>query len=176
MSKDTGRVLADRAGQASPGAATASPPSGDHPSRSKLEAFRAAQDKARKIAIVADRAAPAERAGSWLAMYGRNCVGKDAGAVSWTPAFAGACHGSKEAAAYIEKAIVTMLPTILEEARIMAEADMMALMRMIARDSDTHPKGGDGTAPFMGSAGRETASPEPNRSSETSGDDVGGGR
>lgn len=118
-------------------------PSGFDPSRDRLQAFRAAQDDARKIALAADRAGPAEKAGSWLSAYGKGCVGSDAGSISWTPAFAGACRGAKEAGVYIEKAVIMMLPAILGEAQHLAEADMLDFMKMLHRDNDGNPKGGN---------------------------------
>jgi hypothetical protein len=140
---DDGRVPSAPGSQGSaPQPPTASSPAGADPSRA-LDQFHLAQERARAIAKVAERAAPAERAAQWLFQYGPNCIGKDAGAVSWTPVFANACPGAKEAAQYIRDAIMMMLPTIIAEAGDLAEADMHRLMHLLPSDSDGSPKGGD---------------------------------
>jgi hypothetical protein len=97
----------------------------------RLQQFRQAQAKARAIAIAAEKAGPAEKAASWLSQYGPNCVGKDAGYLSWTPAFASSCLGSKEAADYIRDAAIMMLPTIIAEAEELATAEMLKLMALL---------------------------------------------
>lgn len=168
MSKDTGRVLTDRAGQASPGAATASPPSGDHPSREPGDFYDDDgfyDDCGRywpKDAAWCDRC---QGMGTEECLCGGDfcCCGVD-------EVDCRRCGGEGY---YIDTP--AMKAARLETAQWWA--GLHAALEGISSDSDGSPKGGDGTAPSRSddSAGRQ-ASPEPNRSSETSGDDVGGGR
>jgi hypothetical protein len=109
------------------------------------------------IKAASERAQTAYEAAKWLATYGRNCVGKDAATVSFTPLYASSCVGVNEAKVYIENAMMAMLPTIIAEAEDMASRDLDALIAMVPlSDSDRSREASEtGTGSTEGeSAGR----------------------